>query len=62
MNDRTFRLMELHQKLDALLLQARRRRIANPLEIARLWQRKLRLRNRLAALLERPSGAALPSL
>lgn len=59
MTDRMFRLMELQQKLDDLLSRALHRRIANPIEIAGLRQRKHRLRSRLAALLYPSPGAAL---
>lgn len=48
MTNRLFLLLELHQKLDALIAAARRRRVADPIEIARLRLRKLRLRDRLA--------------
>lgn len=51
MTERMFRLLERHQKLDTLLAMARARRIADPLEIAWLRQRKDRLRGRLARLL-----------
>jgi uncharacterized protein YdcH (DUF465 family) len=51
MNDRLYLLMELHQKLDALIAAARHRRIVDPIEVARLRSRKLRLRDRLARLL-----------
>ncbi|MCJ2180591.1 DUF465 domain-containing protein [Novosphingobium album (ex Hu et al. 2023)] len=59
MTDRMFRLLELHQKLDALLAKARKRRIPDPLEIARLRQRKLHLRGRLARLLYPPAASAM---
>ncbi|MCJ2187984.1 DUF465 domain-containing protein [Novosphingobium beihaiensis] len=59
MNDRTFRLLELHQKLDALLARARARRVPDPLEIARLRWRKQQLRGRLARLLYPPAAAAM---
>lgn len=57
MTDRMFRLLELHQKLDAAIRRTRASRLADPMEIARLTRRKLRLRERLARLL--PSQPAL---
>lgn len=61
MTDRMFRMLELHQKLDVLLAKARARRIPDPLEIAKLRQRKLHLRDRLARLLH-PRTARVMSL
>ncbi len=46
MTDRMFRLLELHQKLDAALRRLNARR--QPLEFARLTRRKLRLREALS--------------
>ncbi|EIZ80719.1 hypothetical protein WSK_0692 [Novosphingobium sp. Rr 2-17] len=51
MTDTMYRLLEHYQKLDTLIAQARRQRIADPIEIARLRTRKLRLREKLARLL-----------
>lgn len=51
MTERMFRLLERQQKLDVLLAIARNRRLADPLEVAWLRQRKVRLRGRLARLL-----------
>lgn len=50
MSEYMFRLLELHQKLDAMIARARLRRFADPVEIARLRERKLRIRDRLARL------------
>lgn len=50
MSDRTFRLMERHQKLDALLRRALARRVPDPYEVSRLKKLKLAVRDRLAAL------------
>ncbi|MBC2664400.1 DUF465 domain-containing protein [Novosphingobium flavum] len=49
MSDLTFRLLERHQQIDALLRRAQSRRWADPLEILRLKKLKLVLRDRLAA-------------
>lgn len=50
MTDTMFRLLERHQKLDALLRMAQRKRVRDPLEIARLSTRKRRIRDRLSRL------------
>ncbi len=50
MTERTFRLLERLQKLDALIARARQRRFADPFEIARLRKLKVRSRVRLAQL------------
>ncbi|EQB19534.1 MAG: hypothetical protein K0R64_289 [Novosphingobium lindaniclasticum] len=50
MTDFMFRLLERHQKLDALLRLAQGRRFADPLEIARLKRLKQEFRGRLARL------------
>lgn len=62
MTERMFRLLERYQRLDALLAMARSRRFADPLEIARLRKRKIRLRGRLALLLSSPPAASAMSL
>jgi len=54
MTDRMFRMLERLQKLDTLIALARRRRLADPLEIARLRARKLMIRDRLARLSHPP--------
>ena len=51
MSDTVYRLMERHQKLDALLTQARARRFPNALELVRLHALKLALRRSLGDLL-----------
>ena len=58
MTERTFRLLEYYQKIDALLTRARTRRFADPFEIAQLKRRKLQIRNRLARLLSPPTASA----
>jgi len=50
MTDTMFRLLERHQKLDALLRLAQRKRVRDPFEIARLNTRKRRIRDRLSRL------------
>lgn len=50
MSDRTFRLLERHQKLDDALRRAQRRRWADPFEVARLKKLKLAIKDRLARL------------
>ena len=46
-----YRLMERHQKLEALLEHARRRRWVDPLEIVRLKKLKLAIKDRIAAMM-----------
>lgn len=48
MSESTFRLLERHQKLDAALRAAQRRRWIDPLEVARLKKLKLAIKDRLA--------------
>ena len=50
MSDTAFRLLERHQRLDALLRRAQRMRFADPSEIARLKRLKLLIKDRLASL------------
>ncbi|SFF87286.1 Protein of unknown function [Novosphingobium sp. CF614] len=59
MTERMFRMLEQYQKLDTLLARARRERFADPLEIARLRQRKRKFRDRLARLLSPPTAEAI---
>ena len=59
MTERMFRMLERFQKLDALLSRAREMPFADPAEIARLRQRKLRHRGRLARLLSPPAANAI---
>lgn len=59
MTERIFLLLERHQRLDGLLRTAQNRRFADPYEIARLKQRKSKIRDRLARQLPpvvRPSS------
>ena len=58
MSDRTFRLMERHQKLDTLLRLALVRRAPDPFEISRLKKLKLAVRDQLAALSRKRAGRA----
>jgi len=57
MSDTLFRLMERHQKLDELLRRAKRRRFADPIEIALIRKMKLGIRNRLVRLVREPAPA-----
>ena len=50
MSDRTFRLLERHQRFDALLRIAQGRRWVDPVEIAQLKKLKLMVKDRLSAL------------
>ncbi|MEO0030730.1 MAG: hypothetical protein RIS94_488 [Pseudomonadota bacterium] len=50
MSDRIYRLLERHQKLDALIHAARARRWVDPFEIVRLKKLKLMLKDRLHRL------------
>lgn len=58
MTERMFRLLELHQKLDAAIRRMKTSRRTDPLEVARLMKRKTRLRDRLARLLPPARGLA----
>ena len=53
MSDRFFRLLERHQRFDAELRDAQRRRWVDPLEIVRLKKLKLALKDRLSKLARR---------
>jgi uncharacterized protein len=55
MTDRTFRLLERHQKLDELLRRSQARRFADPFEIARLKKLKLAIKDRLARFARSPA-------
>ncbi|MGD9473289.1 MAG: DUF465 domain-containing protein [Novosphingobium sp.] len=57
MSDRVFRLMERHQRLDDLLHRARKRRFADPFEIARIKKLKLAIKDRIARALRKPKMA-----
>ena len=50
MSDSIFRLLERHQKLDAALRTAQRRRWTDPAEVARLKKLKLAIKDRLSRL------------
>lgn len=54
MSDHVFRLLERHQKLDALLRREQARRWVDPAAIARLKKLKLALKDRLSRLANRP--------
>lgn len=58
MSDHLFRLMERHQKLDAMIDRAQRRRGGDPFEILRLKKLKLGLKDRMARLLRQPGRAS----
>lgn len=57
MNDRVFRLLERHQKLDERLHHAQARRFPDPFEIVRLKKLKLAIKDRLARLAHSPLAA-----
>ena len=48
MSRRLFRLMEHHQKLDAMIAAAQRRRASDGFELLRLKKLKLALKDRIA--------------
>lgn len=54
MTDTAYRLLESHQRLDALLRRAQTKRFADPFEIARLKRLKLAIKDRLARLARAP--------
>ncbi len=58
MTDRMFRLLELHQKLDAAIRRQKANHRKDPLEVARLMKRKTRLRESLGRLLPLPRSFA----
>ena len=51
MSHQAYRLLERHQKLDAMLEHARKRRWVDPLEVARLKKLKLALKDRIAGVM-----------
>jgi uncharacterized protein len=55
MSDRLFRLMERHQKLDAMISAERARRFHDPLELLRLKKLKLAIKDRIARVLRQRS-------
>lgn len=57
MSDRTFLLLQRHQRLDEMLRWAQARRFPDPFEIARLKKLKLAIKDRLARMArKRPSA------
>lgn len=57
MSERTFRLLEHHQKIDERLRCEQSRRIPDPFVITRLTQMKRQLRATLASLVRLPVPA-----
>ena len=57
MSDHTYRLLERHQKLDALLRRVLAQRQPDPFETSRIKKLKLVLRDRLSRLARQPSAA-----
>ena len=57
MPDQVYRLLERHQKLDALLRQVQAQRWLDPLESSRIKKLKLALRDRLSRLARQPKAA-----
>ena len=53
MSDTIYRLLEHHQKLDALLQRARAHRWPDPFELSRLKKLKLAVKDRVSRLLVR---------
>ena len=56
MSDKVYRLLERHQKLDALLRQVQVRWL-DPLETSRIKKLKLAVRDRLSRLARQPKAA-----
>ena len=57
MTDRTFRLLERHQRLDERLRRMQASRFPDPWEILRLKKLKLAIKDRLARLARSPLAA-----
>ena len=57
MSDKVYRLLERHQKLDALLRQVQARRWLDPLETSRIKKLKLAVRDRLSRLARQAKAA-----
>ena len=57
MPDQVYRMLERHQKLDALLRQIQAQRWLDPLESSRIKKLKLALRDRLSRLARQPKAA-----
>jgi uncharacterized protein YdcH (DUF465 family) len=55
MSDRLFRMMERHQKLDAMISAVRARRYHDPFELLRLKKLKLAIKDRIARSLRQRS-------
>ena len=53
MSDRLYRLMERHQKLDRMIAAAHGRRLGDPLELLRLKQLKLAIKDQIARAMRR---------
>ncbi len=51
MSHQIYRLLERHQKLDAMLDHARKRLWVDPIEVARLKKLKLALKDRIARVM-----------
>ena len=51
MSHQAYRLLERHQKLDAMIDHARKRRWVDPLEVARLKKLKLALKDRITRMM-----------
>ncbi|MBX7531414.1 YdcH family protein [Qipengyuania sp. 1XM1-15A] len=57
MTARTFRLTQIHQRIDERLRMEMRKRSPDTLEISRLKKMKLRAKDALHRMLRRPAGA-----
>lgn len=57
MSWRTFRLYELHRRIDEALLAEQRRTLPNPFEVMRLKKLKLAIKDRLRKLSRKPTRA-----
>ena len=57
MRPRSFRLLEIHQRLDEQLRRELRRRWPDPLKVVQLKKLKLRVKDRLHGLTPLPSNA-----
>lgn len=57
MSWQTFRLQEMHRRIDQALRAEQARRFCDPFEIMRLKRLKLAIRDRLARLRPAPAGA-----
>ena len=57
MSWRSFRLTELHRRIDDLIRNEQRRTVPNPFEIMRLKKLRLAIKDRLASLTRTPEKA-----